>query len=109
MASFPIPVISSSTTILTLGNGALPLSTQPGYYWYQWTMNGVDVMGANTNTLNVTTPGTYAVKVKGSTTAAVATSANKIIMAPIDNQAKSNHTKITTLKQPHNHARMYIY
>ena len=65
--SNPLNVISSSIAatitnynINTICQGnSVTLYAPTGYVFYQWRNNGINIIGANTNTLNITQSGTY--------------------------------------------------
>ncbi len=69
----PMALITASGALTYCTGSALQLQASGGGTNYQWQLNGTDITGANTQNYNVTSAGTYTVKVSNIGCAATST------------------------------------
>lgn len=95
---YPTPIITlTGPKYIPIGASTL-LSTQTNFTSYQWVKDNIDIVGATTSNYTVTEPGSYQVKVKGSASAAWATSQPFIIGSSLLNQLQgTNYMVVTSL------------
>jgi RHS repeat-associated protein len=91
--AYPVPFITySGSPSLSVGS-SLVLQSNTVYHSYQWMKNGSDITGATSSTYTATEPGEYALKVKGSATAPIGTSA-PLKIYPLGQQPANPHNSI---------------